>query len=79
MIEGCPRPNRIRVKIHEAHYPPDYVQAYLADEMDEYLDMLRDSESDTEGLLIEIAELERLLGNAREIIANFKAAISVFL
>ena len=41
MTEGRPRPNRVRVKLHEANCAPEYVQAYLADEMDEYLDMLR--------------------------------------
>ena len=41
MTEGRPRPNRVRVKLHEANCAPEYVQAYLADEMDEYLYMLR--------------------------------------
>jgi hypothetical protein len=35
------KPKSLRMKMHEANRPPEYLQAYIADEMDEYLESLK--------------------------------------
>jgi hypothetical protein len=44
MIKGrdkMTKPKSMRMKVNEANYAPEYVQAYPADEMDEYIDTLK--------------------------------------
>ena len=55
-IEGRPKPNKLRMKLHEFNCPPGYVEAYLADEMDEYLDMLRAPKPEAPSDARELAE-----------------------
>ena len=35
------KPKGLIMKMHEANRPPEYLQAYPADEMDEYIDDLK--------------------------------------
>jgi hypothetical protein len=61
------KPKSLRMKMHEANRPPEYLQAYIATEMDEYLEYLEESNARyTEAVLTRIRDFPKIFPEVKE-------------
>ena len=71
------KPTAMRMKIHEATYAPEYVQAYSADEMDAYIATLKAALAEmTEILVLFCEEYPAFDQNSKRVLDQRKTKIS---